>query len=998
MNKNEIQNIPQKDKNKNDILNIITQFSNNYKAYNEIYLNNILNLITFYENLSLIFETLPSKIIFPKLETNPIFKNNHSIDIINKFYNFHRNILKILLKISSNIKNILIPKLSNYKANLEIDNSNTISFLSDTYQKIKAQKEKIVEANNNYKIERENFKKLELDSIKKLNNTSLLSLIHKSLNEQRKKVANFSFIQQQEIQILNKQYNESQNEISKKVLEIKSTYKNDNFTIFECIKEFLKVFEEELFDVTKVEAKKLKENIDFDEENQNPEEFIDIMLVNENNKKLFFNKWKYYDFKSDLEMINDEDNHENNVNLNSSKIPILPFTDITYEPEYMLINKDNQSNANLKEDYLTNLFIALRKKEEMNSMDLTNIINLLEQKTGKNNFYQEFCGKYLNSIIIENPKTNINILMNSSLFEFNNFSNLAHFKTFINNIIENLSSNLTIKNEESFDLLDKIIIIGEKTFYENTYLCSLLNTNKIFKSKIIWEDSIKFKILNILNLICEQNTSSGVINSGFNSLYNKGSKLLETFLGKEPKSQSKKNNLIEYLGLNKYLPNYDTLSEDKKIILNKNQAPSIIYEVFKVYIMHMANYNYSLEESINVIYNIYNYYQFNDNDYINYFLTYNNIYYYSCKNNVQKFSINKKKEKTKEKIKDIRDKQSNFAYKYPTKFLNEKSKFILLKNIFVFLNNNEKIKLIVLNKKLKNDMSKKIYKHILKRKNTSVKTHIEIWKIFLNFKKLKEINKNMYSNFKKEIESPDTQEKYQKIFKVIDSDINRTEFIHTKEKGLIAISNILKSLQLYNIESNYCQGMNYMASYIYQNTLNEDDSFYIILGLFTTKKFATLFQKGMSKLKTYFALMDKLIYLFIPKIHFHFKNNQIIPDFFLSPYFITLFTHIYPYIQEKNNIFILRVWDEFIINGWKSIFEVILTLIKIKEKNILSLEGDELVDYLVNKINKDEIFRNKNYEKFEETKKGFVVPNELISYIEEEIKLGMKIKKKLNYQ
>ena len=360
MNKNEIQNIPQKDKNKNDILNIITQFSNNYKAYNEIYLNNILNLITFYENLSLIFETLPSKIIFPKLETNPIFKNNHSIDVINKFYNFHRNILKILLKISSNIKNILIPKLSNYKANLEIDNSNTISFLSDTYQKIKAQKEKIVEANNNYKIERENFKKLELDSIKKLNNTSLLSLIHKSLNEQRKKVANFSFIQQQEIQILNKQYNESQNEISKKVLEIKSTYKNDNFTIFECIKDFLKVFEEELFDVTKVEAKKLKENIDFDEENQNPEEFIDIMLVNENNKKLFFNKWKYYDFKSDLEMINDEDNHENNVNLNSSKIPILPFTDITYEPEYMLIKKDIQSKMNLKEDYLTNLFIALR--------------------------------------------------------------------------------------------------------------------------------------------------------------------------------------------------------------------------------------------------------------------------------------------------------------------------------------------------------------------------------------------------------------------------------------------------------------------------------------------------------------------------------------------------------------------------------------------------------------------------------------------------------------
>ena len=94
----------------------------------------------------------------------------------------------------------------------------------------------------------------------------------------------------------------------------------------------------------------------------------------------------------------------------------------------------------------------------------------------------------------------------------------------------------------------------------------------------------------------------------------------------------------------------------------------------------------------------------------------------------------------------------------------------------------------------------------------------------------------------------------------------------------------------------------------------------------------------------------------------------------------------------------MRVWDEFIINGWKTIFEIIITLLKLKEKILIKLDGDELVDYLVNKINKDDIFRNKNFEKFEEMKKFFVVNNDLITYIEEEIKLGMKIQKKLNYQ
>ena len=43
------------------------------------------------------------------------------------------------------------------------------------------------------------------------------------------------------------------------------------------------------------------------------------------------------------------------------------------------------------------------------------------------------------------------------------------------------------------------------------------------------------------------------------------------------------------------------------------------------------------------------------------------------------------------------------------------------------------------------------------------------------------------------------------------------------------------------------------------------------------------------------------------------------------------------------------------------------------------------------------MFRNKNYDKFEEMRKFFAVTNELISSIEEEIKLGVKIKKKLNY-
>lgn len=987
-------------KNKNELLDIIIDLSDNYSNYNKIYIKNLLNLKSFYENLSLVLESLPSKIIFPKIETITLLNNNPSINIINNFYIFHKNFLNNLHKLSMDIKQKIIPKLTDYKINLETENTNIKFFMDDLIRKINDHQAKINEYNNNIKSESEKLKKMEIDSLKKLRNTSMLEIIHKTLDDQRKKVTNYSVIHFQEIQSLNKLYNEKQDEMVKKIYQIKSNYKNNNYVIFESIKNYINIWNDNVIDSNVNESKKLYEQIEVVEENLNPDYFTDIILVNENKKAIFYNKWKYNQINNNVEIINNENDDDNN-NPHLLRIPKIPYTDIKYDPEYMLIFKEsnfdsdsqdkNYKNNNLNQqnmknsDFLSNFFLSLRKNNNINAMKLSDVVNLLEQKTGKLNFYHEFCDIYL----LDNKKEIY------SLFDFVNFTNLAHVKTFFNNILENISINIKNKSIDSFALLDKIIIIGEKSLFDNTFLCSLLKKNKIFNDKNIWEDCIKFKVIDLLNEICNQGSSKNLLNEGL-KLYNKGSKIIGGFFGIENKKITKKDNIVEYLGLMKYLPKYNDLSEDKKIIINKNQAPIIIHDVFKIYIRHMSNYGYNIENSINVIYDIYNYFQFNDNDIINYYLTYNNICGFSCKNKTLKFDLNtekiKNKEKIKQKIRDIKNRQIN-SIKYPTKLRNEKSKIIILKNIAIFLEDKEKIKLITLSKKIKNKISRKIYNYKLKQKNTSVSTHIQIWKIYLDLKTLKE-NKKTYINSLKNIDKPEIKERHQKTFKIIEVDVSRTEFLKNKQKGKTAVNNILKALQLYNLENNYCQGMNYMAAFLYENTLNEEDSYYLILGLFINKNFSSIFRNGMTQLKNYFVIMERLIYLFLPKIYSHFKINQVMPDFFLSPFFITLFTHIYPTCKEKNNIFILRIWDEFIINGWKSVFEAILTLLKLKEKNILSCQGDELVDFLVNKINKDSVFLNKNYEKFEKMKKYFVINNDLMKNLEEEIIIENKLKKK----
>ena len=683
--------------NKNDILDIIKDLSNNYTSYNDIYSKNLTNFISFNENIALVYESLPSKIIFPKIENKTLFNYIPSTNIINDYYNFHRNFLNKLIRISNNIKNNMIPRLENYKKRLENENANLSLYIENLINKITMHQEKILEANKNYKSENEKFKQLEHDSIKKLGNTSIYEILHKSLDDQRKKVTNYSMMEQQEIQVLNKVYNEEQEEMIKKMLKMKENYYSDNDKIFESVKNYLNLWNNNIIDYSIKESKQLMDNIEVFKEKQNSDNFIDLLLINENNKLVLYSKWKYnLNNNNNNNRINNNTNSEE-VTINLFKTPKLPYTDIKYDPENMLIIKDLNLDNNKKEipknftintqmleekDSLNDFFLSLRENKDILNNQLSEVVNLLENKTGKIKFYHDFCDIYLFS-----SKDQVN-----SLFEFTNFTNMAHLKTFLNNILENISAQISNNNADLFNLLDKIIIIGEKTLFDNVYLCSLLNKNKIFNNKNIWENCIKFKIIDILNEICYQSTSNISLNENINKLYNTGSKFIGGFLGFESKKESKKDNLVEFLGLTNHLPKYYKLTDEKKVIFNKNQAPIIIHEVFKAYIRHMSNYGYNLENSKNVIYDIYSYYQMGGNDIIKYFLNFNKICDYSCKNKTQKITLIHKKEKTKEKIKDIKTKRIN-SLKYRTRIRNAKSIIIILKKIFIFLEDKEKMQL-----------------------------------------------------------------------------------------------------------------------------------------------------------------------------------------------------------------------------------------------------------------------------------------------------------------
>ena len=124
---------------------------------------------------------------------------------------------------------------------------------------------------------------------------------------------------------------------------------------------------------------------------------------------------------------------------------------------------------------------------------------------------------------------------------------------------------------------------------------------------------------------------------------------------------------------------------------------------------------------------------------------------------------------------------------------------------------------------------------------------------------------------------------------------------------------MLKCVAHLNPKVNYCQGMNYIASFLYQLTNDEELTFYLMLGLFTSTSFSEIFLEELVKLKSFFYVFDRLILLYLPELHASFKNNGILVNYFCSPWFLTLFTHSHYFQLEEPSKIILKIWDDFML-------------------------------------------------------------------------------------
>lgn len=180
--------------------------------------------------------------------------------------------------------------------------------------------------------------------------------------------------------------------------------------------------------------------------------------------------------------------------------------------------------------------------------------------------------------------------------------------------------------------------------------------------------------------------------------------------------------------------------------------------------------------------------------------------------------------------------------------------------------------------------------------------------------------------------------------------------------------------------------MNYIASFIYHLCENEEDTYYILLAIFHNTEYKIMFANDLSRLKQLFSIFDRLISLMIPEVSTYLKNNSILSNYYASGWFITLFSNSYQFKEKQNPpIIIIKIWDEFIINGWTTLLKSGIVLLKMREDFLLSLKFEELLHFLINDLIKQTYYLNINYDSFVDTFDDFVLKEELISNMENEI-------------
>lgn len=161
---------------------------------------------------------------------------------------------------------------------------------------------------------------------------------------------------------------------------------------------------------------------------------------------------------------------------------------------------------------------------------------------------------------------------------------------------------------------------------------------------------------------------------------------------------------------------------------------------------------------------------------------------------------------------------------------------------------------------------------------------------------------------------------------------------------------VLMELCRYNHGLGYCQGMHFVAHFLY-GILGTSGEVLRVMDSMLRPPFylAELWKNGFSRLKLGLFQLEFLLKIRLPFMHKHLRDLDINLDMIVTPWFLTVFTYLH-YQQELPKETVMEIWDFFLLQGWPALISVCLAIFDLTQELVLKTNLEQTLTILTSQI------------------------------------------------
>ena len=216
------------------------------------------------------------------------------------------------------------------------------------------------------------------------------------------------------------------------------------------------------------------------------------------------------------------------------------------------------------------------------------------------------------------------------------------------------------------------------------------------------------------------------------------------------------------------------------------------------------------------------------------------------------------------------------------------------------------------------------------------------------------------------------------IEEIIIRDLDRTfpncSFFKDKYgNGQRKLLKVLSNYSKYNKQVGYIQGMGFICALLL-TYMDEERTFFMLHTLIKKYELEGIYLPGFNELKRKFYVLLNLEKKFIPKCYKIFIKDEISPKCYASEWFICLFA------RNLDFNILVRIFDTFILEGFKVIYRFSLAFIKLKEEELIERRSSVDSTFLI----MENCLKNVNIDELWKIAFGFSISKKLIESFEKE--------------